>query len=478
MSANGGVIAFSTGASNLYEGDRNGSTLEIGLGGISDVYTATTTPGQGTISGQVYNDANGNGSQDAGDTSLSGWRVYLDANGNGSLDTGETSVVTDSSGNYALHGLAAGSYTVAIAPQANFSETHPAAPGTYAVTLATDTSTATGKNFGEHQVFADLKNQSVTLQPTSIVAGQSVNVSWSVKNQGQASATGTWEDAVFLSSQATLDAGAILVALVDHSGGLAVGSTYTGQTSIPIPGLAPGSYRVIVQVDYRNEVPENTNEANNVAASSPLAVTIPTLTPGVPVSGTFTGSGQLRYFQITPTPGQSLALSLQSTVNSGWLGLYISRNVLPTPYAYDFKPANLFLANQLVSVPVTQPGTYYILAESLAGSAANAAFSITASLPGFGIHLIGVTQGGRGGSVTIPINGSNLTPSTQVSLVSGGATIAASSIDFRDATMTFATFNLAGAAIGTYDVKITDGARARPSLTRSRWWHRSTTRCR
>lgn len=459
LSADGGVAVFVTGASNLFEGDRNGATQTYTSNGVADVYAVTTAPGQGTIGGQVFNDANGNGTKDSGESGLAGWTVYLDANGNGRPDAGEPTAGSNAGGNYAFNGLAAGTYTVAIAPQANYQVTHPAAPGTYSVSLATDTSTASGKDFGEHQVFADLKTQSVTVTPASVAAGQSVAVSWTVKNQGQYAAAGSWADAVFLTRGSALDASATLLALVNHSG-LAVGSSYTGQTSVAVPGLAPGSYRLIVQVDYRNQVPEGSNEGNNLVVSTPLTVTIPTLTPGTPLAGAFTAPGQAHYYQITATPGQSLAVALQSAANAGSVGLYIRRNELPTPYAYDYKPSNLFQPSQRVTVPVTQPGIYYVLAESLDGAAASGTFTITASLPGFAIQQIGVVQGGTGGQVTVPITGSNLTPGVQVKLVAGGRTITASAVDFRDATIVYATFNLAGAALGTYDVTATDGMRS------------------
>src|SRR5262249_8534168 len=45
----------------------------------------------GTISGQVFNDLNGDGSK-AGDPGLSGWTTYLDRNNNNALDAGTTTV--------------------------------------------------------------------------------------------------------------------------------------------------------------------------------------------------------------------------------------------------------------------------------------------------------------------------------------------------------------------------------------------------
>ncbi len=67
---------------------------------------------EGTISGQKFNDLNGDGIQQPGDLGLAGVTFFLDANNNGVLDPGETSTVTDASGNYTFDGLLPGIYLV------------------------------------------------------------------------------------------------------------------------------------------------------------------------------------------------------------------------------------------------------------------------------------------------------------------------------------------------------------------------------
>src|SRR5215831_596159 len=61
-----------------------------------------------SISGQVYNDVNGNGALNPGDGGLPGRTVFLDTNGNGALDGGEPSTVTDVSANYGFTNLGPG----------------------------------------------------------------------------------------------------------------------------------------------------------------------------------------------------------------------------------------------------------------------------------------------------------------------------------------------------------------------------------
>src|SRR6476661_3166528 len=53
-----------------------------------------------TISGQVFNDKNGNAVKEPGDTGLQSWTVFLDQNNDGVLNNGEIFTTTDANGNY------------------------------------------------------------------------------------------------------------------------------------------------------------------------------------------------------------------------------------------------------------------------------------------------------------------------------------------------------------------------------------------
>src|SRR5439155_16558325 len=52
-----------------------------------------------SISGQVFNDLNGNGIRDTGEPGLQGFTAFLDTNNNGLLDDCEPSTVRDANGN-------------------------------------------------------------------------------------------------------------------------------------------------------------------------------------------------------------------------------------------------------------------------------------------------------------------------------------------------------------------------------------------
>jgi len=114
-------------------------TLGAGGGALSGV---------GAIAGTLWDDGNGDGAMQAGESTLAGWTVYMDTNGNGLVDAGEAVQTTGSSGGYNFGGLDDGTYTVAvIIPAAtNWEQTAPAT-GSHTVQVANG-EFLTGVDFG------------------------------------------------------------------------------------------------------------------------------------------------------------------------------------------------------------------------------------------------------------------------------------------------------------------------------------------
>jgi len=79
----------------------------------------------GEIRGTVWDDLDGDGNADAGETGLESWRVYIDQNGNAQWDDGESSDWTDGDGQYAIGGLSPGTRYVAEVVQAGWAQTYP-----------------------------------------------------------------------------------------------------------------------------------------------------------------------------------------------------------------------------------------------------------------------------------------------------------------------------------------------------------------
>ncbi len=80
---------------------------------------------EGEIHGTKWNDADGDGEWDAGETGLAGVTIYLDLDDDGVLDAGEPSTLTDADGNYSFTSLVPGVYDVAEVPQTGWELTFP-----------------------------------------------------------------------------------------------------------------------------------------------------------------------------------------------------------------------------------------------------------------------------------------------------------------------------------------------------------------
>ncbi len=280
LTANGPTVVFDSTAGDMVNGDRN----------AADDLFAFTYQGDGRISGTIFNDANGNGVND-GETGLRYWTVYLDANGNSRFDAGEVNVQTDAAGNYQFTNLAAGTYSVAAVFDNHYTPTAPASPYVHPVTLATDTSSASGKDFGAKPATTDLALDQV-IAPATGSLGQPFTVSWLVRNAGSNAISGSWQDAVFLSTDDTLEANDLLLTTVARSGGLAAYDSYSASATVTLAGLLPGTYHLFVQTDRRYQVAGETNRDNNLLeAGNPLVLSIPQLTLGTPLADLFTAPG-------------------------------------------------------------------------------------------------------------------------------------------------------------------------------------------
>jgi hypothetical protein len=74
--------------------------------------TSSVASGNSTLRGNLFFDANKNGIKEATEKPRSGFVVWIDSNNNGSFDAGERKTTTDSSGNYSLANLTAGTYNL------------------------------------------------------------------------------------------------------------------------------------------------------------------------------------------------------------------------------------------------------------------------------------------------------------------------------------------------------------------------------
>ena len=113
----------------------------------------------------------------------------------------------------------------------------------------------------------DLAVTSITV-PSSPQTGQfDVPVSWEVTNDGNGTATGSWNDHVVLSTD---PAGQDVISSQDiaYAGGpLTVGSSYTGSTTIDLPAQAGAYYLTVTTNSGSNAIPEITTSNDSMVST-------------------------------------------------------------------------------------------------------------------------------------------------------------------------------------------------------------------
>jgi RHS repeat-associated protein/uncharacterized repeat protein (TIGR01451 family) len=142
-------------------------TASDGKGGVAQqtftLGVLNVTPA--TVSGVVFDDADGDGVQQGGEAGQPGWTVFVDRDGDGRRSPGEWYAATDSGGAYSVAGVLPGSYTLRAERPYDRGFTLPAG-GTRAVS-PTAGQALTGQHFG---VTAQ-SNRQPTLSGTPAAAG-------------------------------------------------------------------------------------------------------------------------------------------------------------------------------------------------------------------------------------------------------------------------------------------------------------------
>lgn len=113
---------------------------------------------------------------------------------------------------------------------------------------------------------ADLVVTSVS-GPASGLTDSEVDVSWTILNDGLATAAGTWVQRLYLSSDATIG-NDILLGQYSFSGQLAVGQSYDRVAPIRLPNT-PGDYYFVLETDVTRAVEEGL-ESNNTRIGSTM----------------------------------------------------------------------------------------------------------------------------------------------------------------------------------------------------------------
>lgn len=132
----------------------------------------------------------------------------------------------------------------------------------------------------------DLTVLNPIIAPTSANAGQTINVQFTVRNQGAFDASGLWTDNVYISADQTLDPANDILIASSNRVGLLAGQQYGNNLAAAIPNCLNGTYYLFAVTDSGNRIFEfdvaGNAEANNV--SQPKAIQLTNFAPDLRVT--------------------------------------------------------------------------------------------------------------------------------------------------------------------------------------------------
>ena len=301
---------------------------------------------------------------------------------------------------------------------------------------------------------ADLAATNVTLSPAVGVPGTTVTIGWTVLNVSSNNIPSTWTDAVYLSTNNFWDINAMEVASQNHRG-LTANAGYSASWTGPLPALTAGSYYAIVRTDVRNTVRE-TNLVNNTAVSATtIAVDVPVLVLGQPVTNQLT-TGSAQYYKVNVSAGQTVRLTLTGASTSSANELFVRYGAVPDLGNYDFLYNNPLSPNQQISIPTTQSGWYYVMVRGGYEPGGPLGYTLVANTIPFAISGVSQNHIGDNGQVTITLSGAQFQSGATVELVSGTNTYFSQTNLFVDATSVRARFVFTNAVHGVYNVVLTN----------------------
>jgi len=257
---------------------------------------------------------------------------------------------------------------------------------------------------------ADLRVTNFTAG-ANIRPGDTLNVTWTVKNFGKTAATQAWTDRIIISKNSIVgDADDLTMGDFTVSGStLAGGASLDREANVTVPldvSLAPGSYSIFVISDVGNVVPEALESNNSTAASTTTVATSALALSGTP-QGAAASSTNENLVATINAAGRAVVFSQVTTGgNTKWVITDIqAQSGSPAPrreielwfdpidgLAYGASPS----ASGLILYTRAANGTWSFrnLTTELSGAIINTEITVFQSTDKL-VHVAGLTSGGE-----------------------------------------------------------------------------------
>ena len=290
--------------------------------------------------------------------------------------------------------------------------------------------------------------------PATAQPGATGTVQVTIRNAGTATAPAGWSDGIWLSADTAWDIGDRLLTTVVRADPLPAGQSYTLSVPLPFDPVRSGEHHVVARADAARQ-------RRRVQRSGQLA----------PV-----GDGDDRH----PRAQRRCDAADHRRVRAQWVradpcsrpgkrcasASPARRATSPTSTSSatgcpcpcrELKLGDIDEATRALALPAGGAGVWFVRIGGLPAAGAGQLVTLSASALTFGIIDVSPSRGSNRGSVTIGVEGAGLSDTTSVTLERTGVSLAATDAVHPSDRQIFATFDLTGATVGTYDVVIDNG---------------------
>lgn len=342
-------------------------------------------------------------------------------------------------------------------------------PGRYPITLWTDArgnldDTDPTNNF--LTVYYDLLEAppcdltvSFINNPSQLHIGSNMHVKWRIKNIGYNSLNGTVHDAIYLSTDQTLDNDDYLIGEFSEAAYLESNASTLREADFSLQGVPEGNYYLIVRTNTPNAFKESDYDNNRVVSETMVSVSLPTLYIGQYEEFTLRSNYTTAYrLDISPSQaGKTLAIIMTTDAPTrSFNGLYLSYEEMPTTGHHEYSTNRPYVEQQQVVVPKAEAGTYYLLVSGTTTNGNAQQITLLARVLEFGIISVEANTGSNAGTLTATVTGASFDSIMDFRLVKHGSTDnsfhPAQNVKYKDATTNYVTFNLTDLPVGSYDM--------------------------
>jgi len=293
-----------------------------------------------------------------------------------------------------------------------------------------------------------------SLRDPIVTSGQTIDLNWTVGNQGNLDAVGTWTDKLYLSKDGYLGADDILIGQAQITGGLAAGEYYEESLSVIVPQIQGINYLLLV-VDTDKEC-DTVFRSNNVALSvRPVLIDLPVIDPASGLVDTISNKSWNYYLFNNPS-AHNVKVSFQ-THSTNTLGVYAIESAIPDVERFEYNSVSVGGVASLIIPADTNDLIVGVYGEKV--SVAPSPLDISVDDAAMTIQSVLPNRIGNAGNATLHLVGESLSPDYEFSLDNGqGHTINAVVMpdvsDWMGAV--FLEFDMTGTPQGDYVLSVID----------------------